>query len=127
MRPRKLMANPKRVPWKNYKELRDDYRRRFFINFLYGAFLGWPLAMIIGRRSQRYQGGVSVAPYQRWIHDWPNVDPTRTNRKHFRRYALFTCMITGCLMAKYRTDDTNLKNQWYTRPDLKPKAAMVND
>ena len=30
-------------------------------------------------------------------------------------------------MANKMTDDTKLKNEWYTRPDFKPKAAMVND
>jgi hypothetical protein len=51
MRPRKLMANPKRIPWKNYKQLRDDYRRKWVINFCFGAALGWPLACIIGKRA----------------------------------------------------------------------------
>ena len=121
------MASPKRVPFKNYKELRDDYRREFIINFLAGAMLGWPLAVIIGRRATTYQGGVGVVPYQRWVHDWPNVCATRTNRKFFRRYSLLTMCVTGTMFARQFTDNTGLKNEWYTRPDLKPKAAMVND
>ena len=66
-------------------------------------------------------------PYQRWVHDWPNVDYARTNRKYFRRYAMITCAITGGLFAKTFTDSNALKNPWYTRPDFKPKAAMVED
>jgi|TARA_B110001450_G_scaffold180229_1_gene168372 hypothetical protein len=121
------MSGPKRVPFKNFKELRDEYRRNFIINFMFGAMLGWPIAMKMGRWGQTYQGGVSVVPYQRWVHDWPNVDYARTNRKYFRRYAMITCAITGGLFAKTFTDSNALKNPWYTRPDFKPKAAMVED
>lgn len=126
-RPRKLMAGPKRVPWKNYRELRDDYRRMWIVNFFFGAALGWPIAVLIGRRAMVYQGGVAVIPQQRWVHDWPNVNPTRTTWRFFRRYSLLTCCITGTLFARYFTDDSALKNQWYSRPDLKPKAAMVKE
>ena len=35
--------------------------------------------------------------------------------------------VTGTMFARQFTDNTGLKNEWYTRPDLKPKAAMVND
>ena len=35
--------------------------------------------------------------------------------------------MTGVLFARTFTDDTALKNPWYTRPDLKPKAAMVEN
>jgi hypothetical protein len=75
----------------------------------------------------RYQGGVAVVPYQRWIHDWPNVHENRTTFRFFRRYALATMVICGSLFARNLTDETPLNNGWYTRPDLKPKAAMVNN
>ena len=62
MRPRKLMSNPKRVPWKNYRLLRDEYRRQFIINFMIGAGLSWPLAVLIGRIAMVSQGGVAAVP-----------------------------------------------------------------
>lgn len=125
MRPRKLMAAPKRVPWKNYRQLRDDYRRQWLLNFMFGAAVSWPLAVLVGRRAMVSQGGVAAVPIQRWVHDWPNVNPTRTTWKYFRRYSALTCMVVGCCVANKFTDDSALKNQYYTRPDLKPKAAMV--
>jgi hypothetical protein len=54
LRYKKLMSGPKRVPFKNYKELRDEYRRNFIINFMFGAMLGWPIAMKMGRWGQTY-------------------------------------------------------------------------
>ena len=100
MRPRKFMSGPKRVPWKNYRELRDDYRRMWIRNFALGAALAWPVAVLIGRRAQVYQGGVPVVPYQRWVHDHPNVDPTRSIRRAFRRYTIATCGIAGFIFAR---------------------------
>ena len=36
-------------------------------------------------------------------------------------------MVCGSMVANKYTDDSNIKNQYYTRPDLKPKAAMVKE
>lgn len=36
-------------------------------------------------------------------------------------------MVAGCIVANKFTDDSALSNQYYTRPDLKPKAAMVKE
>ena len=83
--------------------------------------------MVIGRRAQRYQGGTAMVPYQRWVHDFPNVAPYRTTLRFFRRYAFYTCFICGNALAFYMTDRTRFRNSWYTRPDLKAKAAMVKD
>jgi len=35
--------------------------------------------------------------------------------------------IGGFTLARYMVDDAPLNDQFYTRPDFKPKAAMVND
>lgn len=121
------MSNPKRVPWKNYRQLRDDYRRQWVLNFVIGGALAWPLAVLIGRRATVSQGGVAAVPIQRWIHDWPNVNPMRTTWKYFRRYSALTMMVVGATYANKYTDDSNMKNQYYTRPDLKQKAAMVKE
>jgi len=40
-----------------------------------GAALFWPFACIIGRRMMRGQTGVPIVPMQRFVNDFPNVDP----------------------------------------------------
>ncbi len=71
--------------------------------------------------------GVAVYPIQRWVHDHPNVHPMRTTWKFFRRYAFFTCFTSGYMLAEYMSNREIMSNEWYTRPDLKPKAAMVHE
>ena len=92
-----------------------------------GAGLSWPLAVLIGRRGMVSQGGVAAVPIQRWVHDWPNVNPTRTTWKFFRRYSGCTMIVAGYIFARTYTDDSPMKNEYYTRPDLKQKAAMVKE
>ena len=121
------MAGPKRVVYKNMLELKVEYRIEYAQWFLLGAFVAWPIACLIGKRATRYQGGVGVAPYQRMVEEWPNGHPTRMANKYFNRYAFGTCFITGNLLAAQMTDTSRLSNEYYTRPDFKPKAAMVND
>ena len=127
LRYKKFMANPKRVPFKNMLTLKQEYRREFYYNFAFGALLGWPLAVLVGKRAQTYQGGVAVVPYQRWVHDFPNVHPMRTTWRFFRRWSLATCALSGYTFARYMGNESTMANQWYTRPDLKQKAAMVKD
>ena len=67
------MANPKRVPWGNRTDILNTYRRDFLANMLVGAIASWPVAVLFGRRAQTYQGGASVVPYQRFVHDNPNM------------------------------------------------------
>lgn len=124
---RKYMANPKRVPFKNMVKIRDDYRKHFYFNMAVGCLLFWPVAALVGRRAQTYAGGVAVVPYQKFVPSFPNVNPNRTTNKFFRRYSICTSLFCGFFFAKYMTDDSGLKNNWYTRPDLKPKAAMVHE
>ena len=33
----------------------------------------------------------------------------------------------GYMFARTYTDDSGMNNQYYSRPDLKPKAAMVKE
>ena len=51
---RKYMAGPKRIPWKNMYEIKKDYWRIWFLNFLSGALIVWPVACMIGRRMKHY-------------------------------------------------------------------------
>jgi hypothetical protein len=95
--------------------------------FLIGGFASWPLAVVIGRRAMRHAGGVALAPNQRWIHDHPNTSPNRTTLKFFKRYSMATMFVCGFAFAKYMTPWSTMQNGWYTRPDLKPKAAMIKE
>lgn len=92
-----------------------------------GGVLSWPLAMAMGRRAQVYQTGVPVSPYMRFLPDFPKVHPNATTWKYFRRYAAGTFILCGYTFATYVTDTTNMRDDWYTRPDFKPKPAMVKD
>ena len=72
-----------------------------------------------------YQGGVPAIPYQRWVHDFFNLDPTKHTRSVFRFY-WFATMIAGGIAFTYLTvDQRQVRNLWYNRPDLKPFPAMV--
>ena len=120
------MSNPKRHGFKNLAHLKKDYRSNYWFNFFLGAAVSWPLAIMIGRRMTQYQGGVAVVPLQRFVHDHPNVHAMRTTQRYFRRWSFGTMFICGTIFARYYTDDSMLNNTWYTRPDLKPKMAMVD-
>lgn len=124
---KKYMAGPKRVPFKNHMQLKKQWRSEFWLWFFIGAAACWPLAIVIGRRSMTSVGGVALAPRQRWVHDWPNVHPNRTTFRVFRRYALGVMIIGGTIAGRSMADMSKMENSWYTRPDLKPKAAMVDD
>jgi predicted nucleic acid-binding protein len=69
------MAGPKRWPWKNAREIKNQYSFTYWTNFVIGCVLTSPFAIWVGRRSKHYQGGVPIVPQQRWIHDFINVDP----------------------------------------------------
>jgi len=126
IRTKKYMAGPKRVAFKNLATLKSQYRLEFSVWFLIGAAAAYPFALFAGRRAQRYQGGVAVVPIQRYVDEWPNVHANRTTNKFFRRYAIGTCVSAGMLLGFYMADDSVLNNEYYTRPDLKPFPAMVD-
>jgi hypothetical protein len=122
---RKYMAGPKRWPWKNQRDIKNQYQYTWFFNFLVGAAFTWPLGVWIARKSQTYQGGVPIVPYNRYIHDFPNLEPTRTARRAFRKYHFLTCCIGGAIFAYATVDQRQKIDAFYTRPDLKPFKAMV--
>lgn len=123
---RKYTAGPKRWPWKNQREVKRQYQYTFLANAMLGAFLTAPVAVWVGRRAQRYQGGVPIVPQQRWVHDFPNVDPGYLTRKIFKKYFFGTCIVGGFLFSYMTVDgDHQKKDAWYSRPDLKPFPAMV--
>ena len=46
---RKYMAGPKRIPWRNMRELKRQYQYNFLVTWMGGSILAWPLAVLIGR------------------------------------------------------------------------------
>ena len=63
---RKYTAGPKRVPWKNYREISWQHKTRTAVAWLFGSAMLWPISIAVGRRMKHYQGGVGVVPYQRY-------------------------------------------------------------
>ena len=73
------------------------------------------------------QGGVAKVPQQRWVHDHPNIHPNRTTFRAYRRVSFCVMFVCGNVLARHMANWEGLKNSWYTRPDFKPKAAMVSE
>ena len=74
---KRYMASPKRWPWKNHAQNANQYRFTFTMHTILGGLLTWPFAVWVARRKQRTQTGVPKYPIQRFVHDFPNVDPSR--------------------------------------------------
>ena len=124
---RKFMAGPKRIPWRNHRELKRQFQYTFLAHWIVGGVVFWPIACVFGNRMKRYQGGVPVVPYQRFVHDFPNLEPTRLSRATFRNWSVASCVLAGFIFARMTVDPQQKLNVWYNRPDLKPYAAMVKD
>ena len=96
------------------------------IHWFVGSVLSWPIAAAIGRAFKVETGGVPVVPVQRWVHDFPKIDPGHFARKTFRYYSRWSCLALGYCFARMTTDNfASQSNTWYNRPDLKPFPAMV--
>lgn len=74
---------------------------------------------------QTYQGGVPIVPYNRFVPDFPNLEPTRMAKRTFRKWHLLTCAFGGAITAYLTVDERQKVDAWYSRPDLKPFKAMV--
>jgi hypothetical protein len=72
---RKYMAGPKRIPWKNMRELKRQYQYNYFLTWMAGAALTWPVATLIGRHYMKTNLGVPLVPLQKYKHDFINVSP----------------------------------------------------
>ena len=57
---RKYAAGPKRIGWKNKREIIYQYKTTFAAHWLLGSALCWPLGVLVGRRMKHYSGGVPV-------------------------------------------------------------------
>ena len=119
------MAGPKRWAWKNQRALKHNYYSNFTQNFLIGFMLTWPLGVVVGRWVKSTSMGTPLVPLNRFKHDFINLDPSVHARKLFRRSFFATCCVGGIAFA-YSTINTNfLRDDWYSRPDLRPFPAMV--
>jgi hypothetical protein len=58
-------------------------------------------------------------------HDVPNVNPLATAMKRFRVGYYGTRFLGGYALYRLFRDRSALRDDYYTRPDFKPKAAMV--
>ena len=101
---RKYMAGPKRIPWRNQRQLKRQYQFTFMTNWLMGSVLAWPVAAMIGRRYKVERSGVPVVPVNRWVHDFPKSDPGYFARRTFRYYSIISSMFIGYCFARYVTD-----------------------
>ena len=63
--------------------------------------------------GQTTSGGVPALWFPRFVDDFPNVDPTYSVRKHFKRYSLLTCFVGGFALATYMTDVGAMGNRDY--------------
>lgn len=123
---RKYTANPKRIPWKNTRRIKRQSQFTFMTNWTICSFIAWPFAAMLGRAMKTTKTGVPIVPINRWIHDFPNIEPGRIARITFRYYSIGASIILGWCAARYITDmNRKSQNAWYSRPDLKPFAAMV--
>lgn len=122
---RKYMAGPKRIPWKNSYDIKKEYQAQFLMVWMISGALFWPVACAIGRSRKVCNGGVPIVPQQRFIHDFPNVEPTRAATKAFRTASFWSATLFGFLVALNVSDHRKVENEFYNRPDLKPYPAMV--
>lgn len=95
------------------------------MNFIIGFMLTWPLGVVMGRRAQRQDSGVPTIPFNRFKHDFINLDPSSYARRVFRFTFLKWCSAGGVLFAFMTVDGSLIHDEWYSRPDLKPFPAMV--
>ena len=67
---RKYTANPKRIPWKNTRQIKRQYQYTFGLNWMVGTVLSWPIATMIGRHFKTTKGGVPAVKLNKGRSDW---------------------------------------------------------
>mmetsp|Transcript_11820 Transcript_11820/g.19979 ORF Transcript_11820/g.19979 Transcript_11820/m.19979 type:complete len:178 (+) Transcript_11820:176-709(+) len=122
---RMLTAGPRRIPFKNLNNLKNEYRFNFYSNMLIAGLACWPLGVLVGKMMMTSSGGVSLAPITALAYNHPDVHPMATTFKRFKRGSFLTCATLGYLIAWKITDDSMLKDELHTRPDMKPFPAMI--
>lgn len=123
---RKNQAGPLRRPYKNVKQLKKKAKLEFIFNFCLGAALFSPLGVLIGRRLRKTPTGVPKMYFPQNYHRFPNTNPDIHSARYFRLGLGITCFIGGSIVANYAKHDF-MKDEYYSRPDMKPSAPMVED
>lgn len=123
---RKLQAGPLRRPYKVSKELVDNERHIYLLNFFIGAVLISPLAIFLGRRNRLTSGGIPKVYFPRNYNRFPNVNPDNHGHKYFYS-AFFATLTVGGLSTGWLFTKDRMKDDYYSRPDLKPSTPMVED
>ena len=102
---RKYTANPKRIPWKNTRQLKRQHQYTFMMHWLLGAAITWPVAAAFGRFMKTSRGGVPAVHLNRHVHDFPRPEPGRIARLTFRWYAVGSSIAMGFAFAKYMSQE----------------------
>ena len=122
---RKYMAGPKRWAFKNVREMKNDFQANFGVNFMIGFLLMWPVSIFLARRQKVLGTGVPSIPYNRFVHDFINLDPAYHARRVFRTRFFAFGSLGGVMFAYCFTGRYPIGNEWISRPDMKPFPAMV--
>lgn len=101
---RKFTANPKRIPWKNTRQVKRQHQVTFMCHWVLGSLLSWPIAAMVGRSFKTSKGGVPEVRLNRWVHDFPRPEPGRSARLIFRFYSVISCVTMGLAFAHYTTN-----------------------
>lgn len=103
-----------------------QYRYTFSLHWAIGTLMAWPVAIYAGNMMKKYQGGVPVVPHNKFIHDFPKVEPGLYGRIVFKRWFAVTALGLGYCFARCSTNRDHMRNNLlHNRPDLKPYPAMV--
>lgn len=126
LRYRKLQAGPLRRPYKNARQLKKLGYIDYATTFLIGGLLFAPLGIFVGRRLRTTTMGVPKAYFPRNYNRLPYNDPDGMANRYFRIGLYGTTILAGFFIAGYWTPD-HFKDEYFSRPDLKPSAPMVED
>lgn len=123
---RRIQAGPLRKPYQRYQEITGQKRAAYILNFMIAAAAISPFAIAVGRRLRYSNGGVPMFYHAKNYHNFPNVHPDHAATWRFRKGFYGILFIFGSAYAFKYTKDNRL-DEYYSRPDLKPDAIMVED
>mmetsp|Transcript_15475 Transcript_15475/g.17194 ORF Transcript_15475/g.17194 Transcript_15475/m.17194 type:complete len:165 (+) Transcript_15475:15-509(+) len=92
---RKLQAGPLRKPYIKSRTLLQRERFEYGLNFVIGAILSTPVAILIGRRARLNRTGVSKIYFPVSMNRFPNVNPDVYSARFFKLYYIMTLLFGG--------------------------------
>jgi len=123
---RKLHAGPLRHPYKKIVELKRKNKINWWINFTIGFVATTPFAIWVGRTNRSTSGGVARVYYPRVGTTFPNISPDIFASRYFLVGFFATACLGGYITSTLLANDI-MRDDYYSRPDLKPTASMVED